>query len=89
MQYFNFSNDVDNGYEVSTQEPFILTRHSDGKKFVVGPGDKHDGISPSSGSVENESSTKPLYDEKTVGSDLARFGEAVGDVELDVNCCKR
>ena len=67
----------------------ILTRHSDGKKFVVGPGDKHDGISPSSGSVENESSTKPLYDEKTVGSDLARFGEAVGDVELDVNCCKR
>ena len=34
---FDFSGQVDNGWSVSTQDdPIIVTRNSDGKKFVVG-----------------------------------------------------
>ena len=37
QKIFDFSNDVDNGWKVSTQEnPIIVTRKSDGEQFVVG-----------------------------------------------------
>ena len=36
---FDFKNDVDNGWSVSTQDnPLIATRNSDGKQFIVKSG---------------------------------------------------
>ena len=36
---FDFLNDHDNGWSVSSQKnPFIVTRNSDGKQFVIGHG---------------------------------------------------
>ena len=84
LQFFDFSDQLDNGYEVSTQEPFVLTRHYDGKKFVVGDGIAHDKVVSDVKSDSNKDEKIPKYNEETVEADLKRFGQVVDDNELDM-----
>ena len=88
VQYFDFSSDVDNGYSVSTQEPFVLTRHHDGAKFVVGDKSLNDMSDEAKRYGENHA-LPPVYDEQSVETDLKRFGQPVNDDELDANKRKR
>ena len=70
VQFFDFSNDVDNGYTVSMQEPFILTHHSDGKKFHVGEGCALNELTDEGQSVSKVKDKSGSYDVKSVSSDL-------------------
>ena len=65
VQYFDFSSDVDNGYSVSTQEPFVLTCHHDGAKFVVGDKSLNEMSDEAKRYGENHT-LPPVYDEKSV-----------------------
>ena len=89
VQFFDFCDQLDNGYEVSSQEPFVLTQHYDGKKFVVGDGIAHDKIDSDVKIDSNKDENIPKYNEETVEADLKCFGQVVDDTELDVIRRKR
>ena len=78
---FDFSDDIDNGYTVSTQDnPIIVTRKSDGMQVVV-PANKSKGTEPCSGKDE---AVKFCPQE-----DLNRFKTIVSDSDIDAIKTKR
>ena len=88
VQLRDFSSDIDNGYDVSTQPPYVMTRKFDRKKFIVGEGSVQDNLSFSqrfSDAVrkyEEANPLPPMYDESTIGEDMKRFGHVVSDDTL-------
>ena len=93
VQFFDFSNDVDNGYEVTMQDQgFILKSHCDGREFFMGTTpNTNDCDSTGDGlkSGTNSDGVEPMYDPGTIGSDLKHFGDAVSEEKLDENKAKR
>ena len=89
VQYFDFSHDVDNGYEVSTQELFILTCHYDGKQFVVNSKNELDVHDCDDGKLSGNVTGDVKYDDSNIESDLKHFGDAVDQDTLDSIQCKR
>ena len=85
---FDFGEEVDNGWTVSTQnDPIIVTRNHDGKKFVVDTSDtKHD-----------EGVKMPTFEEmnplpaisRELEADLKRFKSVVKAVDLENSKNKR
>ena len=76
---FDFAEDEDNGWSVSTQEnPILVTRNSDGKAFTLGPdGTKNDLCQE----YEDKSVLLPLSRE--LERDLKCFSTVVTAAELD------
>ena len=83
---FDFSDDVDNGWSVSTQDnPTIVTRNVDGKSFVMsGNSDGHDK------QVQQFMQNDVLpYREKELEEDLKRFSSVINSDDLDTVKRKR
>ena len=80
-QIFDFEGDTDNGWSVSTQSnPHIVTRHSDGKQFLVG--DEHSQKSQLDANV-NVNVQQVKSDE--MEADLKRFSTVVSRDELELS----
>ena len=76
---FDFSEEVDNGWSVSTQnDPIVVTCNSDGQKFTIGGEDKHDEIIKH---YEQNHVLKCL--DKDIEEDLKRFSSVVTATDLD------
>ena len=83
---FDFSDEVDNGWHVSTQDsPFLVTRNSDGKQFVVGKGGD-EGLS--GGSKYEDKSVLPLID-RELEQDLKRFSSVANILDVEASQNKR
>ena len=72
---FDFSEDVDNGWSVSTQDAnFLVTRNYDGQSFMVGGDTKHD---------ESDGKNDVIIVNDELEKDLKRFNSIVSDEDLD------
>ena len=89
VHYFDFSNDIDNGYDVSSQEPYVLTRHYDGKKFVVGDSSSCEIDKADDSTVDGNVRQAVPYDVERISGDLKCFGDAIKDEELEAVRHKR
>ena len=93
VQYFDFSEQVDNGYEVNTQDDgYVLRSNATGSEFFVHDGEKtlpSDSTESSAVSSQMSHGISAMYDAQSVGSDLERFGNAVSDEKLDESKAKR
>ena len=71
----------------------MLTRHHDGKKFVVGQAEQgmnvSEKIAEEARKFEYNFPLPPMYDKEKVQSDIHRFGVAMSDETLDENKNKR
>ena len=93
VQYFNFDGQIDNGYEVNTQDDgYLVKSHADGNEiFIADSANSSDGYSTKPPELSSEilHGQPSTYDVSTVGCDLKRFGEAVSEEKLDENKFKR
>ena len=79
---FDFSDEVDNGWSVSTQnDPHVVTRNRDGKQFLVGDSD-HASDGMSSASQYEDLHVLPNMS-KELEQGLKRFSTVVSAVESD------
>ena len=87
VQFFDFSNEVDNGCNVtSLKQGFIVKSHLDGSEIFVGDTSSKencDSVGASSKESEVLHCTPLSYDVGTIGNDLKRFGPAVSEQKLD------
>ena len=89
---FDFSEDVDNGWSVSTQnDPIIVTRNRDGKQFVINGADDTSAEQHKVNEEidENLSKSQENVFDKEIEADMKRFSSIVGATELDESKRKR
>ena len=83
---FDFSEEHDNGWTVSTQDnPTIVTRNSDGQQFVIGDNEKVTSVEESKFHLNDV--LPPIHGD--LDEDLKRFSSIVTAVELDDSKRKR